>query len=44
MIFAVNVVTTINNSIHKAFFSHDLDNKLSITKISLAKNINILVL
>ena len=35
--FAVNVVMVIGIAIHKIFFIHDLDNKLLITKISLAK-------
>ena len=37
MIFAVNVVIVINIAIHKAFISHDLVNKLFITKMSFAK-------
>ena len=34
MIFAVNIVMVINIAIHKAFISHDLVNKLFITKMS----------
>ena len=39
--FTVNVITVINITIHKAFTSNDLVNKLFMAKMSLEKNINI---
>ena len=37
IIFPVNVVMVISIALHKAFISHDLVNKLFITKMSLTE-------